>query len=293
MRIVRGVVVAGLVALSMTGRAMAGTDGLVLRAAGWWQGKASISTGTVTCEIPSLDTAIADGFFSMGIWNTFGEQTLMFPDRNSAFGNPCGGWIQLWNSMTKQGITLNRINLAYRIAGSKRFNAVVSQRKGFPTACNTFRKSTVYAGVRIPPNDPNITPGSSGAPNVAFVQVVPLVSPSLFSCLREQYAVLPPDVFTDFPLVIKARASGIADNGNRYVSNVIKYTLNLRHLCGNGRLDDGEVCDLTASGQPCAGNAICVANVCIGDPTRGCNDDADCLGTCQPQGSVEECTCTY
>ena len=294
MRIVRGLVVAGLLAASMTGRAVAGdTAGLVLRAAGWWQGTASVTNDNVRCEIPALDSASADGFFTMGIWNTFGEQTLQFPDRNSAFANPCGGFLQLWNSMTKQGITLNRVQLSYRIANSKRFDSVVSQKKGFPTACNTFKKATLYAGARLGPNDPLAPVGNSGAPNVAFVQVIPMVSPSLFSCLREQYASLPPDVYTDFPLVIKARASGFADNGDRFVSNVIKYTLDLRHLCGNGRLDDGEVCDESSSGLPCAGNAICVGNVCIGDPTRGCNDDADCIGTCHAPGSIEECTCTY
>src|SRR5262245_45855649 len=115
MRIVRGLVVAGLLAVSMTGRAVAGdTAGLVLRASGWWQGKASINDNSITCQVPTLSTAIADGFFTMGIWNTFGEQTLQFPDPNSGFGNPCGGYLQLWNSMTKQGITLNRINLNYR-----------------------------------------------------------------------------------------------------------------------------------------------------------------------------------
>jgi len=49
MRIVRGLVVAGLLAASMTGRAVADSDGLVLRAAGWWQGKASISSGSISC----------------------------------------------------------------------------------------------------------------------------------------------------------------------------------------------------------------------------------------------------
>jgi hypothetical protein len=285
---------AGLLAVSMTGRADAGDSaGLVLRAAGFWQGKASINDNSITCQVPTLDTALTDGFFTMGIWNTFGEQTLQFPDRNSSFANPCGGFLQLWNSMTKQGITLNRINLTYRIANSKRFDSVVSQKKGFPTACNTFRKSTIYAGVHLYPNDPTAPSSNSGAPNVAFLQVVPMVSPSLFACLREQYASLPPDIYTDFPLIIKARAIGIADNGDRFVSNVVKYTLDLRHLCGNGRLDDGEICDESSSGTPCSGSAICVGNVCIGDPTRACNDDADCVGTCHPAGSVEECTCTY
>src|SRR5262249_49420669 len=134
MRIVRGLVVAGVLAVSMTGRGGAGdTGGVVLRGGGWGRGKGSGSNHSVSWGGPALDTAVADGFFTMGIWNTFGEQTLMFPDRNSAFGNPCGGYLQLWNSMTKQGLTLNRINLTYRIAGSKRFDAVVSQKKGFPT----------------------------------------------------------------------------------------------------------------------------------------------------------------
>ena len=294
MRIVRGLVVAGLLAVSMTGRAGAGNSaGLVLRAAGWWQGKASITQNSITCQVPALDNAISDGFFTMGIWNTFGEETLQFPDPNSGFANPCGGYLQLWNSMTQQGMTLDRVNLTYRIAHSKRFDAVVSQKNGFPTACNTFKKAALYAGVRMGPNDPSAPPGNSGAPNVAFVQVVPLVSPSLFACLREQYASLPPDIYTDFPLVIKARAIGVADNGDRFVSNLVKYTLDLRHLCGNGRIDTGEACDDSASGTGCSGNAICVNNVCIGDPTRGCNDDADCIGTCHPAGSIEECTCTY
>jgi hypothetical protein len=294
MRIVRGLLVASLVVASMMGRAEADSDGLVLRAVGWYQGDASITQSGIRCEVPNIDGAISDGFYTMGIWNTFGEQTIQFPDRNSAFANPCGGYIQLWNSMVKQGITLNRVNLSYRIGQARRFDAVVSQRRGWPTACNQFRNATIYAGIRLGPNDPLAPPSNnSGLPNVAFIQVVPMISASVFGCLREQYASLPPDVYTDFPLIVKARASGFADNGNRYVSNVIKYTLNLRHVCGNGRLDDGEACDLTASGAACSGSAICVGNTCIGDPTRGCNTDADCIGTCQPAGSLEECTCTY
>lgn len=294
MRIVRGLVVASMLAASMMGRAAADTDGLVLRAVGWYQGESSISEDGIRCEVPDVSNALTDGFFSMGLWNTFGDPTIEFPGRNQAFTNPCGGYVQLWNSMVKQGITLNRINLSYRIAGSRRFDSVVSQRRGWPTACNLFRQSTIWAGVRLGPNSPLAPPSTgSGLPNVAFLAVTPMVSASVFSCLREQYASLPPDVYTDFPLVIKARASGYADNGDRFVSNVIKYTLNLRHFCGNGRLDFGEACDLTASGAACSGSAICVNNTCIQDPTRGCNTDADCVGTCQPAGSIEECTCTY
>jgi hypothetical protein len=293
MQMVRGLLVASVLVASMTGGALADTDGLVLRSVGWYKGEASISADSITCEVPDVTGAISDGFFSMGLWNTFGEPTIQFPNRNHAFANPCGGWIQFWNSMTKQGIQLDHVNLSYRIGGSRRFDAVVSQRRGWPTACNTFRRTTIYAGIRMGPNAPNAPPTGSGLPNVAFIQVSPMISASVFGCLREQYAPLPPDVYTDFPLIVKAKAYGTADNGESYSSNVIKYTLNLRHVCGNGRLDFGEACDLTASGTPCSGFAVCVDNTCFGDPTRGCNSDADCIGTCQPAGSVEECTCTY
>jgi hypothetical protein len=280
---------------SIVGPAAAGsTDGLVLRAVGWYQGEANISQSSIRCQVPDVESAIADGLFTMGIWNTFGEQTIQFPDRNHLYSNPCGGYIQLWNSMTHQGITLNRINLTYRIGGWRQYNGVVSQTRGWPTACNIYRNASLYAGIRLGPNNPLAPPSSvSGLPNVGFLQVLPMVSSSVFACLREQYAPLPPDVYTNFPLIIKARAFGIADNGDQFKSNVIKYTLDLRHTCGNGRLDDNEDCDTTASGTPCSGFAVCVDNTCFGDPTRGCNADADCIGTCQPAGSLEECTCTY
>ena len=294
MRMVRGLMVAGMLVAAVASRAGAGSDGLVLRAVGWYQGTASTGQGSIRCQVPDVGSAIADGLFTMGIWNTIGEQTIQFPDRNHAFSNPCGGYIQLLNSMTQQGITLNRINLTYRIGDWRQYNGVVSQSRGWPTACNIYRNSSLYAGIRLGPNDPTAPDSSgSGLPNVAFLQVLPMVSASVFSCLREQYAVLPSDVYTNFPLIIKARAYGIADNGDRFTSNVIKYTLDLRHTCGNGRLDDNEDCDLTASGTPCSGFAVCVDNTCFGDPTRGCNSDADCIGTCQLAGSAEECTCTY
>jgi hypothetical protein len=294
MRIVRGLLLAATLVAVIGGGAEAGSDGLVLRAVGWYKGTESISQSGIRCEVPNISNAIADGLYTMGIWNTFGEQTIQFPDRNSAFANPCGGWIQAWNSMTQQGITLDRISLAYRIGGARRFSGAVSQRRGWPTACTQFRKSTAFAGVRLGPFDPTVPPSSgSGLTNAAFVQILPMIPSSVFFCLREQYGLLPPDVYTDFPLIVKARLKGYADNGDSFTSNVIRYTLNLRHTCGNGRLDDGEDCDTTASGTPCSGFAVCVNNTCFGDPTRGCNTDADCIGTCQPAGSVEECTCTY
>ena len=294
MRIVRGLAVMGLLVASCTGSALAGTDGLVLRAVGWYQGKSSISGDGIKCEVPTVDTAISDGFFTMGLWNTYGEQTLQFPDQNHAFSDPCGGYVQLWNSMVKQGITLNRVQLQYRIGQWRRFSSLVSMKKGWPTACKTFKKATLFAGVRLGPNDPTVPPSNgSGLPNVAFIQVLPMISNSVFSCLREQFAPLPPDVYTDLPLITKARVKGYADNGDKFTSNVIKYTLNLRHVCGNGQVDAGEACDVTASGSQCSSFAICVGGTCIDDVGRACATDADCLGTCQPPGSVEECTCTF
>ena len=140
------------------------------------------------------------------------------------------------------------------------------------------------------PSDSTQDTSGSGAPNVAFIQMLPLVSPQLFRCLRDQYNPLPNDLFISFPLVIGARAVGMSDAGDTYKTNPIRYTLNVRHTCGNGRVDDGEVCDPTFAAV-CGG--VCVDNTCAENPTRSCASDADCTGTCQPQGSVAECACNY
>jgi hypothetical protein len=266
-------------------------NGMVFRAVGWFKGKAEITAGQIKCEIPSVTSAISEGAFSLGLWNTYGFPTLMYPDINSPFGNPCGVWIQLQSNLINQGLVVDRIQLRYRIQGGRRFlMAGVPMRKRWPTACQDFRKAVVYVGARLNPSNSSVDSSGSGAPNVAFIEMLPLVSPQQISCLRSQFAPLPPDVFSSLTVVASAKAIAASDAGDSYASNVTSYTLTLRHSCGNGRVDDGEDCD-PAAANTCAGT--CRGGVCSQSDSLGCVTDADCAGTCTAVGDPSECVCVY
>jgi hypothetical protein len=299
---VRGAVLAVLVSVALVaGPATAGSDGLVMRAVGWYQGESSVSIDGIRCQVPSVDSAIGDGAFVIGIWNTFGIDTLHFPDVNNPFANPCGGWMQLWNSMRTQGITVNKVKLRYKLGNRRRIRGLVPLRRGFPSNCRQFRGQTSFVGARLGPNDPNAPDSSnSGAPNVAFTQVIPMINSSAMTCLRDELAGLAADEtdptsdsFSDFPLIITARAFGRADNGDTFKSNTIRYTLMLRSVCGNGRVDEDEECDPTAPGVGCTTRAFCSNGQCLGNVAQACVEDADCIGTCQPRGGRSECTCVF
>jgi hypothetical protein len=304
MRIVRGPVWATvLVMLLAAGGVQAGSDGLVLRATGWYQGVATVSESSITCQIPNVTSGFVDNTAVLGLWTTFGYETQGFPDTTNPFADPCGGWVQAWNSMRTQGINLDRIVTKYKIAqGNKRFGrtGLVPMRKGLPLACRQFRRQKLFLGARLEPNDPSAPESSnSGRPNVAFVQVLPQYSPDLLGCIRDELSTLPPEAFTSLALVAKSKIFGRADNGHRYRSNTIRYTLTLLHTCGNGRIDNIEECDASVTGpggvpvQQCDGEAFCVNSVCFANPGRLCATDADCVGTCGDQGSRVECTCFY
>jgi hypothetical protein len=264
--------------------------GLSFRAVGWARGKAEITEESIKCEIPTVSSAIVDGAFQMGLWNTYGFETIYFPDINGPFANPCGGYIQLQNNMFEQAVTLQRVDLQYRIPGARRFMQFgVPTRRGFPLACRQYQRTSVFAGARIDPILSDIDSGS-GVPNVAFVQLLPMVNPQLFECLRSQYAGLPVTAFASLQLVIKAKALGIGDSGDRFRSNTIRYTLSLRHLCGNGRVDDGEQCDPQSTGTSCT--LACLGGVCEGT-TRPCTSAAECVGTCLAPDDPSECSCLY
>jgi hypothetical protein len=294
MRIVgRGPVLA-LVAFVLTtaaGEAAAGNNpnGVVFRAVGWFKGKGEITAGEIKCEIPSVSTAIAEGAFALGMWNTYGVPTIYYPDINSPFGNPCGVWIMLQNNARDQGLVIDRIRLRYRIPRAGRMRALVPTRNRWPIACRDFRNEIVFAGTRINPvNSSEET--QSGAPNVAFIEMLPFVTPQLIGCLRSQYAPLSTDVFVSLPLVVRATAFATSDAGDTYQSNTIQYTLNLRHTCGNGRVDDGEFCDPQAP-NTCGG--VCQNGVCSQNENLPCTDSSDCAGTCMAQGDPSECICVY
>lgn len=286
--LVVGIVVALLAASALAGS----TNGLVFRAAGFYKGEQSITEDQITCEIPRTTTAILDGAFSMGLWNTYGVETLFYPDPNSPTANPCGVWIQFRNNTDRTTIMLDKLKVQFRIPGANRYrNYGIATRNGFPTACRDFRKTTLFASTLIPPflaDDQEVS--NAGAVNAAFLQVLPLVSPDLINCLRGVYAPLSTGVFVSLPLVAQVTGYGFGDNNKSYTTNSIQYTLNLRHTCGNGRVDDGEQCDPLAL-NTCFG--VCQSNVCTNNSNRGCQVDSDCNGVCQAQGQPTECNCAY
>lgn len=304
MRIVRGPVWATmLAAMLVAGPVRAGDDGLVLRATGWYQGVASISEDAITCQIPNVTSAFPDNTYVIGLSNTFGIETSHFPDDTNPFGNPCGGWVQAWNSMTTQGINIDRIETKYKIAlGNKRFGrtGLVPMRNSFPLACRQLRRQKLFLGTRLEPNDPLAPPSSNGGrPNTAFIQVFPQYSADLISCIRDEFIALPPEAFVSLPLVAKSKIYGRADNGDRFRSNTIRYTLTLMHSCGNGRIDNFEECDLSVTapgGGPavqCTSRALCAGTTCLENPGRACLSDADCIGTCGDPDTSSECACFY
>jgi hypothetical protein len=270
-------------------------NGMVFRAVGWLRGKAEVSESSITCEIPTSESGIADGAFSMGLWNTYGEEFLYFPDVNRAFANPCGGWLHLRNNLLDQGINVERVRIRYRIPGSRRLRQFVPTRNGFPIACRPFRKQTLFVGARLEPaNSTQKVP--SGLPNSAVIQLLPLVNNNVVNCLRSQYGPLPADVVTSLLLKIVVTADGVSDAGGHYTTNALGYALSLRHTCGNGRRDDGEICDPTAP-NTCVGfciiNAGDTTGICSGNDTIACRSDVDCFGTCLDGSSPSECTCVY
>jgi hypothetical protein len=268
-----------------------GTDGLILHAAGFVKGLASISGNQITCQVPTVDTAIEDGSFSMGLWNTFGSPTLFFPDPSNPFGNPCGVWLELRNLMLDQGITIDRVDVRFRIAGALRWRRYLATRNGIATACRRLRTAVFALGTHLD-GTAGATSSGSGAPGVAFLQLLPLVSPDLVACLRAQYARLSTSVMTALPLVATVTASATGDVGGRYRSNPVTYTLLLRHACGNGRVDDGEECD-ASSGDGACRVGPCTQGQCSADLGRACATDADCAGACLPRGDPSECTCAF
>jgi hypothetical protein len=274
----------------VAGTAWAGVpqDGLSLRAVGFFEAAAS-SDGT--CTVPSATSGIPVSSDAIGLSNTFGVLTTAYPDSR------CQGWMELQNVMTSQGVSIDRIDIRLKIAGAGRFRQFVPTRAGFPTACRHLRKSTVFSGAHLFPlgTPPDFGNTGAGVPHLAFVNLFPMVDGQVLGCLREQYAGLPSNVYTSFPLVIRAVASGITDNGERLKSNPLRFTLTLMHFCGNGRIEDsaGEQCDPNAPDVCGVGPCDTTAQACRQNVAIFCQTDADCAGRCIQEGDPMECTCIY
>lgn len=263
------------------------SDGLVLRAAGFFDAEASDNG---RCEIPTIDSGIPVSSFEMGLWNTFGIPTRSYPQSS------CEGWMELINNNISQGITITKVDIRLRIAGAGRFRRTVPTRKGWPTACRAERNAKIFAGAHLFPlatTPEGYGNTGSGVPHVAFVNLFPMVSPQAIDCLRSQYLDLAPDVFTSFPVIIRATATGVADDGTKYKSNPIRFTLTLYQFCGNGRVDNFEMCDPNAPNTCNAGACDPDNGACTVDSSIACSTDADCIGTCVARGQPAECTCVF
>jgi hypothetical protein len=275
--------------LIAAGTANAGTpiDGLSFRAVGFFEAEAS--TGGDTCTIPTADDGVPVNSDQRGLWNTFGIPTISYPE------SICKGWLELQNVMTSQGVSVDRVQLSLRIAGANRFRQFVPTRNGFPTACRSLRKSTVFTGAHLFPfgTSPDFGNTGSGQAHLAFVNMLPMVDAQVIHCLREQYAALPSNVYVSFPLIITAVATGISDSGQRLKSNPVRFTLTLHHLCGNGRIDNLEACDPNAPSNCGVGPCDVENATCRGNEKVGCQTDADCGGHCMQQGDPMECNCAY
>lgn len=265
-------------------------NGIVFRAVGWYKGKAEISENTIRCEVPTTSSAISDAGFSLGLWNTFGATTLGFPDINNPFGNPCGVWLQLQNNLLDQGIQVEQVKLQFKVVGARRFRQFVPAVRGFPVACRQLRRQTLFLGIRLNPVNTDDPTSGSGAPNVAFAQMLPLLSPEMVHCLRAEYAGRASSAFTSLALVARATVTGISDTGDTFRSNTLSYTVTFRHTCGNGRVDDGEACDPLAP-NTCGG--VCSNGLCSQSEGLACTVDADCFGACMPPDDPSECICVY
>jgi len=299
MRIVgRGMLVVALLVLlgAEAARADNNPNGMVFRAVGFFKGSGQVGSGIVTCEVPTVQSAIADGAFEMGLWNTYGFQTIYFPDVNNPEANPCGVWIQLQNNLLNQAIQIDHIDLHYKILGARRFRQFVPSRNGFPIACRQLRNDTLFIGAIINPINSTLDQSGAGRPNTTFVQMLPFVTPQMIGCLRAQYAPLSTDLFASLSLVIRATVFGQSDAGDMFRANPISYTLNLRHTCGNGRIDDGENCDPNAP-STCVGFCVIAQGqtngACSTNKDHLCQQDADCIGICSPPNNPTECVCVY
>ncbi len=278
---------AAVMLVAGAGTARAGDDGLVLRAVGFFEAEAS-GSGT-TCSIPTVSDGIPVSSDTIGLWNTFGVQTIQYPQDH------CQGWMELQNVMTAQGINIESVDIRLRIAGAGRFRQFVPTRNGFPTACRALRKAKVFSGAHLFPvgTDPSYGNTGSGVAHIAFVNLFPMVSSQVIHCLREQYAALPSDLYVSFPLIIRAVANGRTEIGEKVRSNPLQLTVTLLHLCGNGRIEDGEMCDPSAPNTCNVGPCNVTGQSCQGAPSIPCLTDADCAGTCLPQGDPLECSCLF
>ena len=82
----RGVVTAPVATMLVAGSAWADNNpnGAAFRAVGWFRGNEEITADQIKCEVPTVSSAISDGLYGMGLWNTFGIPNYFCPSRRTA-----------------------------------------------------------------------------------------------------------------------------------------------------------------------------------------------------------------
>lgn len=190
-------------------------NGMLFRLIGIFQG--TVEEGK--CTVPTANQAIADSTRSIcrdatEITSTEGTSvfpTVMFPDL-ATFANFCGGFVGLQNNMINQAINVSKVKIRYRIPG-----------RGFPVLCRGFRVFKTFIGSRIDPFN-SINPSPFGAPNINFVQLLPIYSPQMLDCLRDP---LRGNVQAPVTVGARIRVFGKLDDGGRIKSNRSRYSLTL------------------------------------------------------------------
>ncbi len=198
--------VVGLAVLTAMGGGGCGSDGgdgnndqgVSFRAVGFFQGTAEEGT----CQIPAVESGIVDTAFTISLYSSFIEAG--FPP----FLASCIGFIQLQNNLFNQAITVTDFVFEYEV----------------PEAEIPIPSNTAPGGQRINPVNSDET-SPSGAPNVIFYQPTgQLLSSATVLFLRQNILSFPP---LPFPLVIRATAFGVSDDGDEFVANEISYVVEL------------------------------------------------------------------
>ena len=194
---------------------MSNPNGIIFRAIGIFQGE--VQEGQ--CKVPTATQLIADVSNHIcrdatEIVTTDGTSvfpTRMFPELQS-FGNFCGGFLGLQNSLINQAINVFRVKIRYRIPG-----------RGFPILCRGQRKFNNFVGARLDPVN-SFNPAPFCAVNQSYLQLLPIYSAQLLDCLRDP---LRGNVPAPVTIVAKIRALATLDDGRKIRSNRVRYSLTL------------------------------------------------------------------
>ena len=178
-------------------------QGIVFQAVGIVRGPEQITEQQIQCTEPTTENAIADTSHNLDI--TFARE---YPDRGDPFGNPCGGYIGLLNHLATLAINVTEIVITYEIPGA-----------GIPLPSNS-----VATGQRINPSTSD-DDASSGQTNLLYIQLAGQIVPSSMIVFLNQNVNRLPQ--TPYTMNVFFVAKGQSENGTRYESNQIGYTLTI------------------------------------------------------------------